>query len=113
MTEAVDWVLQYVNTLGDITYTPNGMPKCRTFKVDGHMYCKFTFSSKGMTIAVKSDAVGSGEIRKPDITINHMFNVGFKYTDISEDDKAEIMNILTLAREYRKTKTSKSKKEEN
>ena len=88
-------------------FTPaNGM-KMHTFKVGGHMFAKFNFSSKGVTLACRSKAVSV----PADRTINHMFDSVYTFTSLNKDSKAVIKKLLRESLDYQKTKNSK--KEEN
>ena len=81
----------------------------RSFKVGGHMYAKFNFSKSSITLAVKSSCLES--VRKPDKTVNHMFDAvyGFK-NKLSKEDKELLVNILKCARIQRVNKNKKDNK---
>ena len=109
---SIDFVYEVVKEYGDEIFVPKTNIKMRTFKTGGHMYCKFNYSSKAITVAVKQDCLGKN-VKHPDKCVNHMFNALYKFEGVLNDsDKKLIRTLLECARNYRISKNNKNKKED-
>lgn len=103
-----DFIFSEVTSRGAEIFTPaNGM-KMRTFKVGGHMFAKFNFSSKSVTLACRSAAVSI----EPDKTVNHLFNNLYVFTNMDETVKIKIKTLLDDAYNHQYLKNEKANKEE-
>ena len=107
--EAQDFIYGYVQSQGDEIFVPSTDIKMRSFKVGGHMYCKFNYSNTSLTIAIKASLLdGHKEVRTPDKVVNHAFGACFIYREaLTESDRSEIACLLAIARDYRVNKNNK------
>ena len=104
--DAMDDIFGMVTGAGDEVFVPNGVPM-RTFKVGGHMYAKFNYSKSSITLAVKSSSISEFilSIRKPDRTLNHMFDAVYTFKqELTVSDQEFITGLLAGARAQRLAK---------
>lgn len=107
--EAVEYVYNVVKTFGDEIFVPATDIKMRTFKVGGHMYCKFNYSNTSITIAVRGASIPEN-FTAPNKTVNHLFDSLYQFTSaLTDADRQLIADILRNARDYRILKNNKNK----
>ena len=83
----------------------------RTFKTEGHNYCKFNYSNTSITIAVQSKCLEGTKIKSPEKTVNHMFDAIYIFNNaLNENSRNLIESLIQAARTYQLSK--KGKKEE-
>lgn len=107
--EAVEYVYKVVKSFGDEIFVPATDIKMRTFKVGGHMYCKFNYSNTSITVAVRGASIPEN-FTAPNKTVNHLFDSVYQFTSVLTDtDRQLIADILRNARDYRISKNNKNK----
>lgn len=80
------------------------VPSFRSLKVDGRMYMAFTFNKKGVTLWMRSKAVGElTEYKK----VNHMFDARVHFDEETKENKEKITKLLDASLEFQKNKQAK------
>ena len=100
-----DYVFEQVTKLGGTIFVPDTTKKTynfRTFKVDGKMFAYFTFGKKKCVLRCRGEATQI----QPHKTVNHMFNNAYELTELTNDTKALIQNILKDAYKYQVNKNA-------
>lgn len=107
--EAVEYVYDVVKSFGDEIFVPATDIKMRSFKVGGHIYCKFNYSNSSITVAVRGLSIPK-KFTSPDKVVNHLFDSQYQFTSaLTDTDKQLIADILRNARDYRISKNNKNK----
>lgn len=106
--EAVEYVYDVVKSFGDEIFVPATDIKMRSFKVGGHMYCKFNYSNSSITIAVRGLSIPK-KFTSPNKVVNHLFDSQYQFTSaLTDTDKQLIADILRNARDYRISQNNKN-----
>ena len=83
------------------------VPSFRSLKVDGRMYMAFTFNKKGVTLWMRSNAVGElTEYKK----VNHMFDARVHFGEDTLENRKEIEKLLDASLEFQKNHRAKKTK---
>ena len=83
------------------------VPSFRSLKVDGRMYMAFTFNKKGVTLWMRSKAVGElTEYKKA----NHMFDARVHFGEDTLENRKEIEKLLDASLEFQKNHRAKKTK---
>lgn len=83
------------------------VPSFRSLKVDGRMYMAFTFNKKGVTLWMRSKAVGElTEYKK----VNHMFDARVHFGEDTPENRKEIEKLLDASLEFQKNHRAKKTK---
>ena len=83
------------------------VPSFRSLKVDGRMYMAFTFNKKGVTLWMRSKAVGElTEYKK----VNHMFDARVHFGEDTLESRKEIEKLLDASLEFQKNHRAKKTK---
>ena len=83
------------------------VPSFRSLKVDGRMYMAFTFNKKGVTLWMRSKAVGElTEYKK----VNHMFDARVHFGEDTLENRKEIEKLLDASLEFQKNHRAKKTK---
>lgn len=83
------------------------VPSFRSLKVDGRMYMAFTFNKKGVTLWMRSKAVGElTEYKK----VNHMFDARVHFGEDTLENRKEIEKLLDASLEFQKKHRAKKTK---
>ena len=83
------------------------VPSFRSLKVDGKMYMAFTFNKKGVTLWMRSKAVGElTEYKK----VNHMFDARVHFGEDTPENRKEIEKLLDASLEFQKNHRAKKTK---
>ena len=83
------------------------VPSFRSLKVDGRMYMAFTFNKKGVTLWMRSKAVGElTEYKK----VNHMFDARVHFGEDTLENRKEIEKLLDASLEFQKNRRAKKTK---
>lgn len=107
--EAVEYVYNVVKSFGDEIFVPAKDIKMRSFKVGGHIYCKFNYSNTSITVAVRGVSIPEN-FTAPKKTVNHLFDSLYQFTSaLTDTDRQLIADILRNARDYRISKNNKNK----
>ena len=107
-TEAIEYVYDVVKSFGDEIFVPAKDIKMRSFKVGGHIYCKFNYTNTSITVAVRGLSIPEN-FTAPNKTVNHLFDSLYQFTSaLTDTDKQLIADILRNARDYRISKNNKN-----
>ncbi len=83
------------------------VPSFRSLKVDGRMYMAFTFNKKGVTLWMRSKAVGElTEYKK----VNHMFDARVHFGEDTLENRKEIEKLLDASLEFQRNHRAKKTK---
>ena len=101
----VEYAYKVVEEQGGEVWKPAKDIKMRAFKVDGHMFLKFNWSNKGITLHCRKAAVE--KVGEPTHVYKHLFDYAYQFDKNNKTNRTKIEKLIVKSLKYQQDKKAK------